>query len=84
MKRNTVIAGAAAAVVLVVWAASTVTIRSAGEDGFMVLYGHQARECADGGGCSIWSKREVLMVIQAAMRALNDGAGHQKRQEPNV
>lgn len=84
MKRITVISLAVAALAVVV-ICSTFTFRSAGDDGFMVLYRHQARECEDGGGCAIWSKREIVMTIQAAMQAMSEGGQRrQQRQEPNV
>ena len=47
---------------LAAWAALTLTIRQT-PDGILVLYAKQARECDEGGGCSIFSQREFEAAV---------------------
>lgn len=71
---------AVALVAIVAWACLTFSVRvayGAGEriDGFMVLYGHQAKECDGGGDCAIFSEREFKEAVMSILLQSRRGAG---------
>jgi hypothetical protein len=68
MKRIAVIgitvAATAAVMVCAVFAACSVQVDMFGE-GVLLLGSKQGKECAEGGGCAIVSKREMRLIEQA-------------------
>ena len=53
--------------------------RDNNDEGLLLLYSKQAKECADGGGCVIFSVREMATVLQAAA-AHGYAAGMERQQ----
>lgn len=66
-----------AATAAVTWTCMTFSVRVTG-DALMVLPAGQAKECAEGGGCNVYSKREIQSLLEKQLRSMMEGAASPK------
>ncbi len=80
MKRITVICltALATAALMAGVAAAVFTVRST-PDGLMLLYSKQAKECDEGGTCTILSEREFKAMVSAIILQMRQATPRQQR-----
>lgn len=80
MKRTLITVAVTAATTLAITAGSITLAFSvqptlAGNE-FLLLKPEQAKECADGGGCAVFSEREFKMAVMGFLRQMQVQQGH--------
>ncbi len=75
MRRLTVIlATAAATAALIAGSIAVLFTFHRTKDGIMLLHAEQAKECIEGGGCGIFSQRELQATVYAALSRMHPPA----------
>lgn len=84
MRRVSVILITVAATVAVITAAGALLFgvsKAGGDEGWLLLHSKQAAECRDGGGCAVYSSRELATMLKAAaMHGYMAGQSQEPRQ----